>query len=157
MLRSVVVGAAVLLAAVAPGAARADRMTIQVTSVLVSYKPIDTKPKGTSNRGDRIVYHNRLVNTVAQFGKPKDARVGTDSGTATFTSPNTVRYVGTTRLPGGTLRIKGNIRALGGGAIEIPVVGGTGRYAKAKGVVRVGPGSRQALNVYVLTLPTTIA
>src|SRR5262245_46603309 len=100
MLRSaVVVVALVALASFAAEAAQAEQMTIQVTSILVSYKPFDTRPKGTSNRGDRIVYHNRLLNTVVQFGKPRGARVGSDSGTATFTSPTTVRYVGTTRLP----------------------------------------------------------
>jgi acylphosphatase len=68
-----------------------------------------------------------------------------------------VRYEGTARLPGGTLKIKGNVRPLANGAIEIPVVGGTGRFASAKGKVLVGPGQLTAANVYELTLSTTIA
>ena len=147
---------AALAAIAAPMAAQAETLTIQVTSVVITIKPIDKRPKGSS-AGDRIVYRDKLLNAVRQFGKPKGTRVGTDEGTMTFTSPNTARFNGVARLPGGTIRIKGNVRPIAGGGIQIPVGGGTGRYAAATGTLTVGPGEKQVLNVYKLTLPGTIA
>ena len=131
-------------------------MTIQVTSVVITIKPIDKRPKGTST-GDLIVYRDKLLNAVPQFGKRKGARVGTDQGTMTFTSPTTARFEGKASLPGGSVRIKGNVTPIAGGGLEIPVVGGTGRYAAATGTLTVGPGEKRVLNVYKLTLPGTIA
>jgi hypothetical protein len=144
------------LAALLAAGARAETVTIQVTSVLVSMKPIDTKPKGTS-KGDRIVYRDTLVNAVPQFGKKKGAKVGSDQGTMTFTSAHSARFDGTARLPGGTVRIRGQVRAISNTVLQIRVVGGTGRYASARGTLTVGPGDKEALNVYKLTLPATIA
>ena len=155
--RAVLLIAFAALAAVAvPGAARAETLTIQVTSVVITIKPIDKRPKGSS-AGDRIVYRDKLLNAVRQFGKPRGARVGSDQGTMTFTSPHTARFDGSARLPGGSVRIKGNVRPIAGGGIRIPVAGGTGRYSGATGTLTVGPGEKQAPNVYELTLPGTIA
>jgi hypothetical protein len=155
MLRRVVVLAALALL-VAPGVARAETLTIQVTSVVITIKPIDKQPKGTS-KGDRIVQRNRLLNAVRQFGKKKGARVGTDSGTLVFTSAHSARFVGTTKLPGGTIKLKGVVRPLADGGLQIPVTGGTGRYAEATGTLRVAPGDKKVLNVYQLTLPGIVA
>jgi hypothetical protein len=139
-----------------PGATGAETLTIQVTSVVIKITPIDKKPKGNS-KGDQIVYLDKLLNAVRQFNKPKGARVGTDRGTMTFTSAHTARFDGSATLPGGSVRIKGNVRAVAGGGIQIPVAGGTGRYAAATGTLTVGPGENSALNVYRLTLPGTVA
>ncbi len=147
----------VALAAIAgPGVARAETLTIQVTSVVISIKPIDKKPKGSS-KGDRIVYRDKLLNAVRQFGKARGKRVGTDHGTMTFTSPHTARFDGTAKLPGGSVRIRGTVRPVAGGSLQIPVAGGTGRYAKATGTLTVGPGENRALNTYRITLPGTVA
>ena len=89
-----------------PGAAQAESLTIQVTSIVVKVDSIDKRPKGAS-KGDRIVYRDRLLNTVRQFGKARGTHVGTDRGTMTFTSANTARFDGSATLPGGTVRIKG--------------------------------------------------
>jgi len=142
--------------AVSPGTARAETLTIQVTSVVITVKPIDKNPKGSS-AGDRIVFRDKLLNVVRQFGKSKGTRVGSDQGTMTFTGAHTARFDGTATLPGGSIRIKGPVRAVSGGSIRIPVAGGTGRYAAATGTLTVGPGETQALNVYRLVLPGTIA
>jgi hypothetical protein len=150
---------AVLLAVAAlaaPGAAQAESLTIQVTSVVIKVTAIDKKPKGTS-KGDRVIQRNKLINAVRQFGKPKGARVGTDEGTVTFTSAHTNRYDGVARLPDGTIRVKGAVRLLLGGGIRIPIVGGTGRYAAATGVLDVAAGDERVLNVYRLTLPGNVA
>jgi hypothetical protein len=145
-----------LVAAFAAGAAGAETLTIRVTSAVITIKPIDVKPKGTS-KGDRIVQRNRLTNAVRQFKKPTGTLVGYDQGTMTFTSPRTARFDGTTRLPGGTLRVEGDVRPTASGGLTIPVVGGTGRYASATGTLTVGPGDRKVLNTYTLTLPGNVA
>jgi len=147
----------VVVAAVAlPGAARAETLTIQVTSVVVKVSAVDKKPKGAS-AGDHVFQRNRLLNTVRQFGKAKGTHVGTDEGTVTFTGPHTERYDGVARLPGGTLKVKGEVKALLGGGIRVPVVGGTGRYRAATGMLYVGPGESRALNIYRITLPGHVA
>jgi len=143
--------AAVLALAVAP-AAQAEKLTIAVTSVALSAKRTDVLPKGTS-RGDTIVMRDRLLNAKAQFGRRLGAAVGSDGGTMTFTGPHTARFSGTARLPGGTLRLNGKVVPVSSGLV-IPITGGTGRFASAKGFVVVGHGARTAPNTYVLTLPT---
>jgi hypothetical protein len=148
--RGVLAAGAVALAC-ATGA-EAATLTVRVTSVTLSVRPTDRAPAGTS-RGDTIVYRNRLLNAVRQFGRPAGAVVGSDRGTITFTGAHSARYAGTAVLPGGTLELAGRVIALTGSRIAIPVAGGTGRYAGALGYVVVGPGKQRALNVYTLTLP----
>jgi hypothetical protein len=150
--------AAVLLALAAfvvPASAQAETLTIQVTSIVVKFTPVDVRPKGTS-AGDKVIQRNKLVNTVRQFGKAKGTHVGADEGTVTFTSPHTERYDGIARLPGGTLRVRGEVRLILGGGIRIPVVGGTGRYRAATGMLYVAPGDKRAVNVYRITLPGNV-
>jgi hypothetical protein len=149
----VLLGVAALLV---PGAANgAKSLTIQVVSDAVSIRTVDSPPKGSANKGDRIVYRDNLTNPVRQFGRKKGAKVGSDRGVMTFTGPRSARYVGSTRLPGGTLKLRGKVTGIPNG-FSIPVVGGTGRYAGATGRLLVGPGERP-LNVYELTLPVSIA
>jgi Dirigent-like protein len=120
------------------------KVTIKVTSVSVSVKPTDVAPRGTS-RGDTIEYRDRLLNA-------KGAVVGSDHGTMTFTSAHTATFAGVARLPGGSVRLVGKVIALPNKSFAIPVAGGTGRFAKAKGYVLVGPGEKRALNTFTLTL-----
>ena len=150
-MRRLVLLVLVTAAVVAP-AAEAKKLTIAVTSVAVSVKPKDVAPKGTS-KGDTIEYRDRLLNAKAQFGRAKGAAVGSDRGTMTFTSAHAARFSGVAVLPGGTLRLEGKVLALPGRSLAIPVTGGTGRFANAKGYVVVGPGTKRALNTYSLTLP----
>ncbi|HZO98353.1 MAG TPA: dirigent protein [Gaiellaceae bacterium] len=145
--------AAGLAALAGAPAAAAEKLTIQVTSVALSVKQTDRAPKGTS-RGDTIVFRDRLVNAAAQFGRPKGAVVGSDRGTMTFTGAHTARFSGRAVLPGGTLRLEGKVVPLAGDSLAIPVAGGTGRFAKARGFLLVGPGEKRALNTYSLTLPS---
>jgi hypothetical protein len=145
------VAAAAVALAVAP-AAQAEKLTIAVTSVVISSRQTDVVPKGTS-KGDTIAMRDRLVNAKAQFGKKKGAVVGSDHGTMTFTGAHTARFSGTAVLPGGTLRLDGKVVPVTNGLV-IPIIAGTGRFAKAKGFVVVGHGDKTAPNTYVLTLPT---
>jgi hypothetical protein len=151
--------AAVLLALIAfvvPASARAETLTIRVTSIVVKVTPVDVTPKGTS-AGDKVIQRNRLINAARQFGKARGSHVGSDQGTVTFTSSHTERYEGVARLPGGTLRVRGEVRLILGGGIRIPVVGGTGRYRAATGMLYVSKGEKRALNVYRITLPGNVA
>jgi hypothetical protein len=152
-MRGVVPAAAVLLAVAAAAApAHAGTFTITVTSVVLSAKSTDVAPKGTS-KGDTIVMRDRLLNAKRQFGRAKSARVGSDQGTMTFTGAHAATFSGVASLPGGTLRISGSVVPVSAGLV-IPVTGGTGRFAGAKGYVLVGHGEKTALNVYTLTLGT---
>jgi hypothetical protein len=94
------------------------------------------------------------VNARAQFGRAEGAAVGSDRGTMTFTGAHTATFSGVATLPGGTLKLSGKVVAVPGNSIVIPVAGGTGRFRGAKGYVLVGPGTKEALNTYTLTLPT---
>jgi hypothetical protein len=113
----------------------------------------DVPPTGASV-GDSFTEASRLRNAVAQFGRPKGAVVGSDRATTTLISAQAVRMQGTVRLPGGTLTIRGRV-TLRPGSASVPVTGGTGRFAGARGTVTAAalPDGRSAANVYRITLP----
>jgi len=123
-------------------------LTITVKSVTTSVKHTDKPPKGTS-KGDRFVFRDRLVNVARQFGKAKGAKVGGDSGSFTLTSKTTGVTSGVAVLPGGTIRFGGTI---GASPAPLKVLGGSGRYAHARGILIVGDGV-SPLNIYRLSLP----
>lgn len=143
---------AMVAAVVAAPGAEAGRLTFVVTSVGLTSKRTDVLPAGTS-KGDRIVMRDRLLNAKAQFGRAKGAVVGSDHGTMTFTSAHAARFSGVAVLPGGTLVLSGKVVVLTAG-LAIPVTGGTGRFARAKGYVLVGRGTKRVLNTYSLSLPS---
>jgi hypothetical protein len=157
--RAVPLTAALLAVAVVVGSASAATpaaggtpisLVITVKSVTTSIKRTDKPPKGAS-KGDRYVYRDRLVNVARQFGKPKGASVGRDAGSLTLTSSSTGVMTGVATLPGGTIRFGGKI---GSSPAPFSVLGGTGRYAHARGVLIVGAGS-SPLNIYRLTFPAS--
>jgi hypothetical protein len=147
-----VVACALLLAP----AAAAKTVTIEVISVGLTVRAHDRPPKGTS-KGDTVVQRDRLVNATKQFGKKRGTVIGSDHGTMTFTGAHSARFRGSAVLPGGTLTLNGKVSAGANGYLAIPVTAGTGRYEGAKGILIVGPGQRQALNVYRLTIAGTVA
>jgi hypothetical protein len=134
-----------------PAAALDGPMTIRVISSVNSIRTIDTAPKGTANAGDAIVMADRLTNEVAQFGKRKGAVVGRDQARMTLLRDGSLRVTGTATLPGGTIRFAGRIDQTGRSA-TVPVVGGTGRYERARGVIVITDLDEQgtALNVFRL-------
>jgi autotransporter-associated beta strand protein len=143
-------------AAAAPAAAATPR-TILVTSDTVVMAVHDVRPHGPS-RGDTVTYRDRLVNAVAQFGRPRGSTVGSDAGTLTFTGAHTATFRGTTRLPGGTLALVGAVYTLANGDLVIPVVSGTGSLAGLHGTLTVSSGRNHVLNTYRLTsTPPAIA
>ena len=92
----------------------------------------------------------RLLNVVPQFGRKAGAAVGTEHSTLTFRSSTRATISGAVTLPGGTLSYRGAGRI--GSSTPNPVVGGTGRFAGARGTLVVGNGT-SPLNTYRLTLP----
>jgi hypothetical protein len=124
--------------AAASGAVAAKSVTIRVLVMPVTRSIKDVPPKTFTLRheytkGDTISGTSILRNAVRQFDKPKGARVGTSSFVTTALSSQRVRFDSVARFPGGT------VHAHGVGKIEpnpkVPIVGGTGLYAGATGVV----------------------
>jgi hypothetical protein len=150
LLVTVLAGAVGTAATAAQGPA-----TIRLVSVGTGERLRDTPPAGPS-RGDASIQTSRLLNAVAQFGKPKGAVVGRDSATLTLTGPASATIAGGATLPGGTLLLRGVMR-VAPGRLVFPVVRGTGRYAGARGTVTVTAlaGQNRALNVYRLVYPPT--
>ncbi len=136
--------------------AESESTTIRLVAVRTHFKTVvDRAPKSRFSIGDVFWVKWTLRNEVAQFSLPKGAVVGTDVATFTVVSNTRGDVRLTTRLPGGTLRVAGDV---GQGRLErIRVVGGTGAFAGARGVYETRPptpgGNNRARNVYRLRLP----
>src|SRR5262249_36798414 len=126
-------------------------VTIRVKSVVSGRTRHDTPPRGTS-AGDRIVFTDRLLNTARQFGRGANARAGTGRWTMTFTSAHSARLDGEAVLPDGKRTFAGPLTPAPNQEVTVPIVGGTGRYAHASGVLVVGSGAASSVNVYRLVL-----
>jgi hypothetical protein len=123
---------------------------LRFVSLTTSSKVDDRPPKGLGV-GDGQFTTSQLRNAVAQLGKPKGAVVGSDSGTMTIAGERSIRVDVVTRLPGGTIVMRGLIRPAPAG-VALPVTGGTGRFAGARGTMTISEESgRRAINVYRLT------
>jgi hypothetical protein len=151
-----VLAAATVVALTLAGAAagRSAATVVSVISTATSEQQHDTGKKGPSV-GDYVVMTDRLTNAVRQFGKPRGAVVGTDRAVERLIAGGGVRIEGTTKLPGGTVRVSGLLRTDAQGRANAPVVGGTGRYDGATGtltVVNLTSAGNVALNVYSLNL-----
>ena len=130
---------------------QARTMTIRLISVTTGGAVITDKvPKNVLNPGDVFRVKSVLRNEVAQFGRAKGAVVGSDSGVYNVVSASTFRIKGAARFPGGSVLVEG---LLGAGRL-VPVVGGTGAYAGARGTVKVSNLSNtRSINTYRLQLP----
>jgi hypothetical protein len=127
-----------VLQAATSDAAAAKSVTIRVlvtpvTRTIKDVPPKTVRLKGEWSKGDTLRGTSILRNAVSQFGKPKGARVGTSSFTDIALSSQMVRTDGVARFPRGTLHIRGVTPI--GPTVKLPVVGGTGIYAGATGVV----------------------
>jgi len=148
----VLLGLALTCGAVVGRASDASTVTIRLVAVPVSSRTVDVEPKNQINPGDKIYGESILRNAVAQFGKPRGAVVGRDSEVGTLVSSQALVLTGVARLPGGTLRLKGK-QILNDLAFSIPVVGGTGRFARARGKCQVHVRGATITNTYRLVLP----
>jgi hypothetical protein len=129
-------------------------LTITVDSIALTSVSHDQAPKGAS-KGDRINFTDTLLNSDPQFGKATAATVGSDKGTMSFTSKTTASLSGTATLPNGTITFRGPVIVNSDGTISVPVVGGTGKYQHVTGFLKVGKGTKKALNTYMLNFPGT--
>ena len=135
----------------ARGSQEAQARTIRVISIATDVEMVvDKAPKNKLSVGDVFRTNSVLRNAVPQFGRAKGAVVGRDSGVFTMVSEGTFKLKGTAVLPSGSLRVEGLV---GGGRL-VPVVGGTGAFAGARGTCRVRDESNtRSRNTYTLRLP----
>jgi hypothetical protein len=147
---------AVLAGVLGASPAAAAAQTVRVTSVTISMVSHDARPKGPSS-GDSVTYRDRLLNAAAQFGKQLGAVVGSDRGTLTYVTAHTATFAGRVTLPGGTIELSGAVYSTPGGGLVIPIVGGTGKYADARGTLTVGSGRDHVLNTYAFTIKPPVA
>jgi len=141
-------------------AARADakKTTFQILALSRVTIPHDKAPKGKENKGDWISYRSLLVTVGPLFGKKKKfLPVGFEAGTYTFTSPSTAKIRSTATFQGqGTIKIRGPITDRKDGSSSIPIVGGTGKFTGANGMLVISPGTTlKAVNTYTFTVPAT--
>jgi hypothetical protein len=158
--------AAVLLASVAlvmalPGAAsdaattRSFTIRVYVSRATQSIKDVPPRTFRLGHeytKGDTIRGTDTLRNAVRQFDKPKGANVGTDRYVFIAVAWQKVRVDFVARFPGGTVHAHGEGKI--GSEPELPIVGGTGLYAGATGVVEgrhLANGAK--LNIYRLQIP----
>ncbi len=130
-------------------------MTITILSVTRVTVPHDSSPKGRENKGDYIEYKALLLTIGPIFGKQKKNQpIGWEAGTQTYTSSTDVRVVGEATFPGqGTIKFKGAMKSLKKGFVSVRIVGGTGKFTGAQGVLLIGPGDLKSVNTYRLNLP----
>jgi hypothetical protein len=131
-------------------------LTIRLISTpkrtVVNDVPPKTMQQGLASKGDTISGTSVLRNQVAQLGKAKGAIIGSDSFTITAVSSSRARVKATVRLPGGTIRVAGDQPSIA--PPPLPIVGGTGAYAGARGTCESQQLSgNRSLNIYRLRLP----
>ena len=145
------------LPATASDATAAKAVTIRVLVTPVTRTIKDVPPKTIKlrnewSKGDTLSGTSILRNAQPQFGKPTGARVGTSRFTDIALSSQMVRTDAVARFPGGTLHIRGVAPI--GPTVKLPVVGGTGIYTGATGVVEGRHlANGDTLNVCRLQLP----
>jgi len=145
------------LPAAAADAAATKSFTIRVyvKQVTQSIKDVPPKTLGLAHeytKGDTISGTEILRNAVRQFNKPKGANVGTDRYVITTVAWQKVRVDFVTRFPGGTMHAHGEGKI--GSKPKVPIVGGTGLYAGATGVIEGQHlANGEKLNIYRLQVP----
>jgi hypothetical protein len=161
MLRAAVLLASVSVVIALPAAASdgaiAKSLTIRVYVTEVTQSIKDVPPKtlrlgGEYTKGDTVRGTEVLRNAVRQFDKPKGANVGTDRYVIIGVALQKVRVDFVTSFPGGTVHAHGEGKRPS--KPEVPIVGGTGRYAGATGSIEgqhLANGKK--LNIYRLQVP----
>ena len=131
------------------------KLTITITSQMRNYTAHDLAPKGKENKGDWFQYRALLRTVGPLFGKKrKNLPVGWEAGTQTYINKVDARIKGTATFPGqGTIKFRGVMRSLKNGMLSVPVVGGTGRFKGATGVLLIGAGNLTSVNTYRLKIP----
>jgi hypothetical protein len=137
-----------------PGAAFAQTVTIDVTSITTLTQPHDTPPKGKVNKGDSLEFKDLLVNRKAQLGVAKGKPVAYDAGIITYAGKNRQTVYGVATFPGvGTVTYRGVMTPGAHGNVVVRVVSGTGGFKGAHGTLTIGPGDTKARNTYHVVVP----
>ena len=155
LLATIVLSVGALLLPLGASGAPGNSMTIRLLSFTTGQGVwLDRAPKRVASKGDVLWVRDVLRNELPQFGRPKNAVVGSDHATVTFVSQHVTLLKSRIRLPGGTLQVQARGRA--GKTSRLSVVGGTGAFAYARGRVYVetlNPSGSCALRIYHLLLP----
>lgn len=137
--------------------ALAQRLTLEVTSMVMQANVHDTAPKGKVNKGDAIAFRDLLLTRKPLFGKKTGKAVAYDVGTMTYTSATATRIDAIATFPGiGTIHFAGVFATRTDGTTVIPVTGGTGAFAGASGTVTIGKGTNKAPNTYDISVPRQV-
>ncbi len=133
-------------------AAQPASLTFRLLAIPSSLRFVDRPPKNVVSKGDAVYAKDVLRTASARFNRPKNARVGTDSWVFTnLAQAGWQLATGVVKLPDGTLRFKGRTHVSNQSRV-VPVVGGTGRYAKAHGTVDIQMRGDVILNDFRLRL-----
>ena len=134
--------------------AQAQTVKIQVKSLNTIQVVHDTAPKRKVNKGDAVFFKDLLLNTVAQFGKPKGKPVAYDVGTVTYTDAVNRKMSCVVTFPGiGTISYGGIVVDHKDGTTTFPITGGTGGFKNAKGTVTLLAGKTTQPNIFSVTVP----
>ena len=144
------------LPASASDAAATKSLTIRVYVDEVTQSIKDVPPKtlniGYYTKGDTIRGTDVLRNALPQFDRPEGAVVGTDRYVKIAVASQTISFDFVASLPGGTVHAHAEGKI--GSAPRLPIVGGTGRYAGATGVVEgLHLANGKKVNIYRLQTP----
>ena len=123
-------GLGVLLVAAPPvGAAKGHRqVTIKARSQLDRVQFVDNAPTGDS-AGDMLIFTEKLFNS-------RGKQIGSDAASCVRLFDATSLCTGTYKLPKGRLMVQ-LLQPGPTGTYDQAITGGTGRYAGARGTVRV--------------------
>jgi len=160
MPRAAVLLASVSLVMAVPAAAsdgaNATTVTIRVYVKRATQSTKDVPPKTLwaqeYTKGDTIRGTDVLRNALPQFDRPEGAVVGTDRYVKIAVASQTISFDFVASLPGGTVHAHAEGKI--GSAPRLPIVGGTGRYAGATGVVEgLHLANGKKVNIYRLQTP----
>jgi hypothetical protein len=119
---------AVAVASAASGGRHPAAVTIHAQSKLDHVQLVENAPQGRS-AGDVLVFTEQLLDA-------KGHQIGSDAATCTYLFDQRSQCTGTYVLPGGQVMVQ-LIQPGPTGTYTQAIVGGTGRYARATGVVVV--------------------
>jgi hypothetical protein len=123
---------AVALTSAASGGRHPAAITIHAQSKLEHVQGVDNAPQGRS-AGDLLVFTEELLDA-------RGRKIGSDAATCTSLFDQRFQCTGTYVLPGGQVMVQ-LIQPGPTGTYTQAIVGGTGRYARARGVVVVNQQS----------------
>lgn len=151
-----VIAAAAIAALPADGAS--GPVTLSFLDVSVRATPVLAAAEGEPRPGDRLFLADALY---TWHGGRRGQRAGSTTATLTFMSPfgkrgATADLTGQVFLRGGSIRTAGVVQLREGPShFVLPIVGGTGRYAGARGTIESrdldSSGKRSALIVHLIS------